>query len=160
MMQLAMVLRPVCSRVALEGKPWDPWRAARMSMFGMLIQAPGVHWWFGQLDRWFPGRSLGAVFSRIAMDQIFYFPFITSAALSFPTLLAGNAPSDVFKLVQEKLPQIWKHGWMFWVPVHYINFKILPVPYRVAYISSVQFFWGMFLSSQANSIPSSRNSVL
>lgn len=41
-------------------------------------------------------------------------------------------------------------GWRFWVPASMINFSLVPLQYRVAYMSSCAIFWNFYLSLASN----------
>ncbi len=41
-------------------------------------------------------------------------------------------------------------GWKFWVPASMVNFSMVPLQYRVAYMSTCAIFWNFYLSLASN----------
>ncbi|GJM93239.1 hypothetical protein PR202_ga09783 [Eleusine coracana subsp. coracana] len=53
------------------------------------------------------------------------------------------------KYQNDALPTLL-NGFKFWIPVSIVNFGIIPLPARVAFMSSCSIFWNFYLSTTMN----------
>jgi hypothetical protein len=82
--------------------PFDAARNLRLSMYGLLVGGPSGHYWHAFLDsRIMPKRpqSLGAVFGKLAADQLVFAPISTAIFLAYLKAAEGY-PSDVLPFLQ------------------------------------------------------------
>ncbi|KAI9229985.1 MAG: hypothetical protein DHS80DRAFT_13127 [Piptocephalis tieghemiana] len=146
----------------------DHRRTFRFAMYGMAM-APLVHTWFSFLERSFPlpdpsasgtwmggkgnGTSgvmpsgmWGQVLKRVAADQLIYAPF---GMLVFFTTMGFFEGHDL-PGIRRKIRDNFTHGllanWALWPAVQLINFRYVPLFYRVPFVGAVGILWNTFLS--------------
>ncbi|CAL2246462.1 unnamed protein product [Prunus armeniaca] len=92
-------------------------RALRMTSYGFLLYGPGSYAWYQFLDHSLPAKTVGNLLLKLP-DKY--------QRDAFPTLL---------------------YGFRFWIPVSLLNFWVIPLQARVAFMSVGSIFWNFCLSS-------------
>ncbi|XP_020414356.1 protein Mpv17 isoform X2 [Prunus persica] len=92
-------------------------RALRMTSYGFLLYGPGSYAWYQFLDHSLPATTVGNLLLKLP-DKY--------RRDAFPTLL---------------------YGFRFWIPVSLLNFWVIPLQARVAFMSVGSIFWNFCLSS-------------
>lgn len=101
------------------------------------------YFWLGALERRFPGRSAGMVCRKLLLDQSFASPLATSVFYIGVSALEGK--NDVFEDWREKFFNTWKTGLFYWPFMQLMNFVLIPVYLRTAFMGSCAFLWATFL---------------
>ncbi|KAI9311710.1 putative integral membrane protein, Mpv17/PMP22 family [Dichotomocladium elegans] len=116
-------------------------RTARFALYNFSI-APVVGTWYMTLDRYFPMPPATAK----ATDQVFFAPL--GLAIFFTVM--GLAESGKWEGVQEKFRDAFKPALManytVWPLVQLINFKFMPLQYRLPFVSALGILWNAYLS--------------
>lgn len=119
----------------------DGLRMARFALYNFCV-APIVGRWYIFLDRQFPG----AVVKRVVIDQVAFAPL--SLAAFFTTM--GYAETRHWQGVQEKFRDAYTPAlianYKVWPLVQLVNFKIMPIQYRLPFVSSLGILWNAYLS--------------
>lgn len=124
-------------------------RAARMGLFGLVFYGPYQHWWYGLLDRSFPGRSTPAFASKVALNQLALAPVVLAAVFAWNLVPLGRGSEWPAKVKKDLWPTM-VNGWKFWVPAASVNFYAVPLEGQVAYMSACGLLWTAYLSYSSN----------
>ncbi|KAJ7655044.1 hypothetical protein DFH06DRAFT_1201429 [Mycena polygramma] len=127
-----------------ERAPFDPTRTLRFFVFGATI-SPFLGRWNTFLEKQFPLRALSGTgkVSRVAADQI-----VMYAAMGVLEDRSRKADSSgtlppYFDLFMPTLAT----NWTVWPFVQFVNFRFMPLPYRVPFQSACGVFWTLYLST-------------
>jgi protein Mpv17 len=124
-------------------------RAARMGLFGLLFYGPYQHWWYGLLDKSFPGRSTAAFASKVTLNQVALAPVVLAAVFAWNLVPLGRGREWPAKVKKDLFPTM-VNGWKFWVPAASVNFWAIPLEGQVAYMSACGLLWTAYLSYSSN----------
>ncbi|TWW70401.1 Mpv17-like protein [Takifugu flavidus] len=91
------------------------------------------YFWLRALERRFPGKSVGMVFRKLLLDQSFASPLATSVFYTGVSFLEDK--EDVFEDWREKFFNTWK----------FLNFVLMPLYMRTAFMGCCAFLWATFL---------------
>ncbi|TDH03344.1 hypothetical protein EPR50_G00162130 [Perca flavescens] len=91
------------------------------------------YFWLRALERRFPGKSAGMVFRKLLLDQSFASPLATSVFYTGVSFLEGK--EDIFEDWREKFFNTWK----------FLNFILMPLHMRTAFMGCCAFLWATFL---------------
>jgi len=134
-------------------RPYDVARTLRFFIFGFTI-SPFLGRWNSHLERWFPLRadpgsrkvSIKALSKRVACDQIIMAPIGLGVFLGSMGIMEGRNLHQI----QEKFADIYKPAlltnWKVWPIAQLINFRYMPLPYRVPFQATCGVFWTLYLS--------------
>jgi len=115
-----------------------------------LVVTPPLHYYFKYLDRFLPGNSLSTTIKKLAIDQLIAAPLNIGILMGATNFLQNQSIHSVkSKLDSDFLPTL-KANYMIWPAVNFINFKVIPPPQRILYVSFIGFFWNIFLSFKTN----------
>ncbi|KAH0590416.1 hypothetical protein H2248_012566 [Termitomyces sp. 'cryptogamus'] len=155
-----------------EGKyrKYDIPRTLRFFVFGFTI-SPFLGRWNCALERWFPLRtnlgsrrvSLRALSKRVACDQIVMAPIgvclisLTQISRSLDLCQVGVFLSSMALMERRDLGQIKERfndlyrstvltNWKVWPLAQLINFRYMPLAYRIPFQSGCGVFWTLYLS--------------
>ncbi|KAI9494699.1 hypothetical protein BDB00DRAFT_726822, partial [Zychaea mexicana] len=130
---------------------YDGMRTSRFALYNVCV-APFVGKWYMVLDKYFPmpgvgkpGRDVVAL-KRMVTDQVVFAP--SSLAMFFTTM--GLIESGNWQGVREKFRDAYSSAlianYSVWPVVQLINFKIMPLQYRLPFVSSLGILWNAYLS--------------
>ncbi|GAB9469858.1 Sym1 protein [Globisporangium polare] len=125
-------------------------RTARMMLWGGLGFAPIAHTWYNFIEKLAPGSTAMAVAKKIAMDQVFFAPSISTTFYTVTQSLEGKSLHDALQVAKEKVPPTLRVNYMVWPLVHLFTFNFVPLQYRILYINFVSIGWSTFLSQMTN----------
>lgn len=125
-------------------------RTARMMLWGGLGFAPIAHTWYNFIEKLAPGSTAMAVAKKIAMDQVFFAPSISTTFYMVTQALEGKSLGDALQVAKEKVPPTLRVNYMVWPLVHLFTFNFVPLQYRILYINFVSIGWSTFLSQMTN----------
>eukprot|EP00249_Psilotum_nudum_P017789 c26491_g1_i2 orf=524-940(+) len=125
---------------------YDWLRALRMTTYGFFIYGPISQIWYDSLDRVFWEKTLRNLSIKVALNQVVLGPFVVSVVFAWNSLWQGKLDS---------LPELFHNhgvstlvdGWKFWIPASILNFGVIPLQARVAFMSSCSIFWNFYLST-------------
>jgi len=134
-------------------RKYDFQRTTRFFVFGMGI-SPIMGRWNRFLERRFPLRSLNnmgkvsitALSKRVACDQLVMAPIGLSLFLGSIGIMEGRSPLQI----RERFVDLYKTAlvanWKIWPLAQMVNFRYMPLPYRVPFIQICGIFWTLYLS--------------
>ncbi|XP_072549878.1 mpv17-like protein [Salminus brasiliensis] len=120
------------------------WRHTRnVAMVALSFHGNFNYFWLRALERRFPGRSLGMVLRKLVLDQSFASPLATSVFYTGVSFLEGK--EDIFQDWREKFFNTYKTGLMYWPFMQFLNFVLMPLYLRTAFMGCSAFLWATFL---------------
>ncbi|GMH50759.1 hypothetical protein TrLO_g9579 [Triparma laevis f. longispina] len=126
--------------------PFDVARFLTLSAFGFIYHGPSGHYFYNWLDERIEGTGVKQVFSKVAIDQIFWCPIFMSVFFAYLGLVAGDSLPAIRTKISSDLLSACKGSWKVWPLVHAINFRFIPNKFRLFYINAVQIGFNIFLS--------------
>ncbi|KAG2600459.1 protein Mpv17-like [Panicum virgatum] len=124
-------------------------RAFRMASYGFLLYGPGSYAWYQFLDRCMPKQSFVNLSAKVILNQIVLGPCVIAVVFAWNNLWLGKLSELPSKYQNDALPTLL-YGFKFWIPVSIVNFGMIPLPARVAFMSSCSIFWNFYLSTAMN----------
>ncbi|PWN88285.1 hypothetical protein FA10DRAFT_268488 [Acaromyces ingoldii] len=136
---------------------WDVARTSRFFAFGAFM-APLLAEWNRFIEYRFPLKpagaaaavgkvSLRALGKRVAVDQILFAPFGLAMFVGSMGLMEGR---HSYEALSEKFSDVYVAAlvanWKLWPLVQTINFRFMPLRYRVPFTGAVGIGWQVFLS--------------
>ncbi|EIW86525.1 hypothetical protein CONPUDRAFT_44700 [Coniophora puteana RWD-64-598 SS2] len=139
-----------------EQRPgWDVARTMRFFCFG-LGMSPVLGRWNAFLEHRFPlktiklrGRqkiSFKALAKRVAADQILMAPVGLVIFVGSMGLMEVRSPAQIREKFTEMYGPALLANWQVWPMVQLINFRYMPLPYRIPFQSACGVFWNLYLS--------------
>merc|ERR1711907_311735 len=86
----------------------------------------------------------------MAVDQALAAPLITTGFLVIFTKMNGMSHTETIDTIKNEFWGIQSKAWPFWISVQAINFKFMPLAYRVLFIQVASIFWNTYLSWKAS----------
>lgn len=139
-------------QLAIEGgsiSSFDVMRTARMTIIGLAMVGPTLHYWYGYLHRRFPGIAARTVALRVAGDQFLFAPIFLAAILAAIFTLSG-IPDSYPDHMRNNYVEALVVNWGIWIPVQFINFRFIPAQHAVLFANFVALFWNSYLSWSAH----------
>lgn len=143
-------------------KTWDFQRTFRFAAYNFCVAPLGGKWYMF-LDKFFPMPVATGVVSKAVQSQITKKAnvmaikrMVTDQALFAPAGLVlffsvmGIAESGKWEGVKEKFKDAYVPAlianYKVWPAVQFINFKFMPLQYRLPFVSSLGIVWNAYLS--------------
>lgn len=133
-------------KIILKQEKLDILRTLRVSSWGFFFAGPVLYRWFLTLERLFPGQGIHSVLPKVALDQICFSPMMISSFFAWVGITGGSSVSDVHKKIKSDLWPTLKMNWVVWPTAQAINFGLIPVNQRVAFVGGVSVIWNALLS--------------
>lgn len=133
-----------------QHRPYDLPRTLRFFFFGFTI-SPFIGQWNGVLERWFPlrplpGSRIKALSKRVACDQLLVAPIGLGIFLGTMGVLERRSPAQIKEKFSDLYIPALVTNWKVWPVAQFINFRYMPLPYRVPFQSSCGVLWTLYLS--------------
>ena len=129
----------------------DRARVVRMLGWGALFNGPLGHLWYQGLDWAVRLKGARGVAAKVLLDQLVYTPPLTFGYFVWQhALSSGSSLSEACISASERLWPTLQVNWLYWSVVHVATFTLVPLNYRVAFISTKNFFWANYLSWVGN----------
>ncbi|KMZ64673.1 Protein Mpv17 [Zostera marina] len=128
----------------LDSHDWV--RALRMVSYGFLLYGPGSYSWYQFLDRSMAATSLTNISIKVLLNQIVLGPCVIAVVFAWNNLWQNKLSELPGKYQKDALPTL-VYGFRFWIPVSIMNFGLVPLPARVAFMSACSVFWNFYLST-------------
>ncbi|KAL8899960.1 MAG: hypothetical protein Q9207_005931 [Kuettlingeria erythrocarpa] len=132
-----------------HGPPsFDFERLTRFMSYGFIISPVQFHW-FSFLTRTFPITKRSTtipVFQRMAFDQFIFAPLGLACFFTFMTVTEGGGRRAVARKFQDVYLPALKANYMVWPAVQFLNFRVVPLPYQIPFVSTVGIAWTIYLS--------------
>ncbi|KAF8078361.1 hypothetical protein FPV67DRAFT_48841 [Lyophyllum atratum] len=134
-------------------RPYDLTRTLRFFVFGFTI-SPFLGRWNSHLERWFPLRttpgsdkvSIKALSKRVACDQLILAPIGLGVFLGAMGIMEKRNPRQIKEKFADLYMPALLTNWKVWPIAQLINFRYMPLPYRVPFQSTCGVFWTLYLS--------------
>lgn len=120
---------------------------------------PLIGRWNAILERRFPLRvgrpsrivgdprvSLVSLTKRVSSDQLFMAPIGLAIFLTSMGLMEGRDAQHIHGKFKDLYRQAIIANWQVWPLAQLINFRFMPLPYRVPFQSTCGVFWTLYLS--------------
>ncbi|KAL6570791.1 hypothetical protein OROGR_000341 [Orobanche gracilis] len=124
-------------------------RALRMTSYGFLLYGPGSYAWYQYLDHYMPKQTVKNLMMKVLLNQIVLGPAVIAVVYAWNNLWLGKLAELPNKYQKDALPTLLT-GFRFWIPVSILNFWVVPLQTRVAFMSMGSIFWNFYLSSTMN----------
>lgn len=109
-----------------------------------VIFGPVATKWFGFLQRSVVLKNKNAeIAARVACDQLIFAPVMINVFLRSMATMEGT---DMQEKVDKTYWAALKANYMIWPFVQAVNFKFVPLDYRVLAVNVVSIGWNCFLS--------------
>ncbi|XP_047330309.1 protein sym-1 [Impatiens glandulifera] len=127
----------------------DLLRSLRMTSYGFLLYGPGSYAWYQYLDHCMPKQTVTTILSKVVLNQVVLGPIVIAVVFAWNNLWLGKLSQVPKKYKEDALPTLLV-GFRFWIPVSILNFWMVPLQARVAFMSMGSIFWNFCLSSTMN----------
>ncbi|OCH96583.1 hypothetical protein OBBRIDRAFT_717993 [Obba rivulosa] len=138
------------------GPQYDIPRTLRFFTFGVGM-GPIIGRWNFFLERHFPLRlqgsssltprvSASALAKRVAADQLFMAPIGLALFISSMGVMEGRDLPHIRAKFKDMYTPALIANWQVWPLVQFVNFRYMPLPYRVPFQSGVGVAWTLYLS--------------
>ncbi|XP_031263968.1 protein Mpv17-like [Pistacia vera] len=121
-------------------------RALRMTSYGFLLYGPGSYAWYQLLERCMPKQTVENLLLKVLLNQIVLGPCVIAVVFAWNNLWLRKVSELPNKYKKDALPTLL-YGFRFWIPVSILNFWVVPLQARVAFMSMGSIFWNFYLSS-------------
>ncbi|CAB4431147.1 hypothetical protein RhiirA5_393635 [Rhizophagus irregularis] len=160
----------------LSSQQFDFSRLGRFTIYGFSI-APLVNKWFTFLDKKYPFntdvkaqqpplikqnvlfnknnliKQNQMIFKRVLLDQFLFAPFGLCLFFGGISVLEGRNFEGIKEKFDETYISALKMNYTIWPIVQFVNFRFLPLKYRVPFVSSVGVLWNAYLSLLNSKVP-------
>ncbi|KAK6259321.1 hypothetical protein SCA6_013795 [Theobroma cacao] len=117
-----------------------------MTSYGFLFYGPGSYAWYKYLDYCLPHQTAQNLMLKVLLNQIVLGPCVITVVFAWNNLWLGKLSQLPNKYQKDAFPTLF-YGFRFWIPVSMLNFWVVPLQARVAFMSTGSIFWNFFLSS-------------
>ncbi|CAL1263474.1 unnamed protein product [Larinioides sclopetarius] len=133
-----------------EVKQIEPLRIGRFAFLGTCFVAPVLRTWYNILEKTITtvGKTVGL--RKMLLDQMFFSPCFLGCLLSVSGLLQLQPWPVIKAKINEDYFKVLKTNYMLWPAAQLITFYVIPLQYRLIFVSSVALLWNTYLASQAN----------
>ncbi|CAK7233997.1 hypothetical protein SCUCBS95973_008786 [Sporothrix curviconia] len=129
--------------------PFDFERLTRFMAYGFGM-APIQFKWFQFLSRTFPivagASAVGPTLKRVAMDQLVFAPLGIAWFFTVMTVTEGGGRRAVQTKLRDMFVPTLKANFTVWPAVQLVNFRLMPVPFQLPFVSTVGIAWTAYLS--------------
>ena len=111
-------------------------RTGRMMLYGGCVFGPGATLWYQFLQRKIviPGKPNLEIAARVATDQTVFATTNLFLFLSSMSIMEGTDPK---KKLEASYWEALKKNWMVWPGAQFLNFKYMPLEYRVLVVNGI-----------------------
>ncbi|XP_041061707.1 mpv17-like protein isoform X2 [Carcharodon carcharias] len=96
--------------------------------------------WLRVMEKLFPGKGMGSILRKVVCDQLVVTP--TGISAYYIGMSAMEGKQDILAVWREKFGKTYKVAVIYWPVVQIINYRLVPVFFRMAFFGC----WG-FLSA-------------
>ncbi|XP_078042367.1 PXMP2/4 family protein 4-like [Augochlora pura] len=111
----------------------------RYAIYGCFIAGPVLHGWYKWLDTFYKGKTMKIVLLKLLADQFILTPPLIIVFFISMSLMENKA--DILNECNAKFLQTFKTSCMYWLPVQFFNFSLVPSTLRVSFVSVAAFLW-------------------
>eukprot|EP00618_Florenciella_parvula_P019098 CAMPEP_0119521140 /NCGR_PEP_ID=MMETSP1344-20130328/36941_1 /TAXON_ID=236787 /ORGANISM="Florenciella parvula, Strain CCMP2471" /LENGTH=228 /DNA_ID=CAMNT_0007559091 /DNA_START=129 /DNA_END=815 /DNA_ORIENTATION=- len=121
-------------------------------LFGLVVNGPFFHWWYGTLEKMckgMPSNSPSGLASRLALDRFIMTPPFLVTTLAGLHFLQHLDPKGALKHMRMIFWGALVMNWKVWTAAQAVNFTYVPVKFRPLFGSVVALWWNIYLSMSA-----------
>jgi len=118
-------------------------------VYGLAITGPMFHWWYAFLDKTVRGWNLTGntnLAAKILLDRLCMTPPFLLITLVYLNYFQTFNVSQVSKTVKNVYAGALYLNWRVWTVAQAVNFKYVPLEYRVLFGNMVALWWNIVLS--------------
>ena len=149
-------LASASSQALSRARRIEPLAVARMSAFGLLLDAPLQHTWHNLLESLMPGTAASVVGGKILIDQLCMAPCQLSMYLAATSILSGGRLSEGMSRIREELFGVFRVHAAFWCAAHAVTFGLMPLEYRMPWCTSCNLVYVTILALLTQHEPQAR----
>jgi len=112
---------------------------SRYGVLGTAVFPPILFYWYKWLDGRFVGTAVKTIATKVVLDQAVSAPIILGLFYIGMSLMEGRP--DIFQELREKFVDTFKKCVMFWGPMMFANFRLVPSTGRVAFVAFANLIW-------------------
>lgn len=90
--------------------------------------------------------SITALAKRVGADQAFMAPLGLTIFLGSMGVMEGHSLPEIQKKYVDLFPPAIKANWTVWPIIQFVNFRFMPLAYRVPFQATCGVFWTLYLS--------------
>ncbi|CAN8020494.1 unnamed protein product [Ixodes persulcatus] len=129
----------------------DVERSAGFFLLGLCYSGPYMRVWHVFADRWFGGGNVpSATLKRLLMDQLLVAPVYLVGFLGLRGVFQRLSWPEIKESVRTKYVEVLMTGYMIWPAAMTINFRFVPLNYRILFSGLVSLVWNSILSYKLN----------
>lgn len=121
-------------------------RTANMVVYRTLVFGPIFSTFIRRLEMAVPWTGWRGVAAKVAVDQIIFQPPMLMIFYGSLATLEGRPLRDAVDRAEKMLLPTLQLNVPFWTTVHCLTFSVIPVQYRVAWVSLIQCGWSAVMS--------------
>ncbi|XP_063976953.1 peroxisomal membrane protein 2 [Diachasmimorpha longicaudata] len=111
----------------------------RYVVYGYFLAGPILHQWYLWLDRFYVGTAGATLVKKLFFDQFILTPPLIVLFFSSMSLMEGK--EDLLGECKAKFIKTFQTSCLYWLPMQFINFLIIPAKFRVVFVSVAAFLW-------------------
>ncbi|XP_043271246.1 PXMP2/4 family protein 4 isoform X1 [Venturia canescens] len=111
----------------------------RYALIGCFVTGPILHGWYKWLDRIFRGTTMKIIMVKLFADQFILTPPLL--VLFFISMSCLEGRKDITRECRMKFVKTFQTSCLYWIPVQFVNFLLIPPALRVLYVSVAAFCW-------------------
>jgi protein Mpv17 len=146
-------LGDILAQLLEQKKSFDKPRIIRLAFYAFLVVGPVSHYWYNFLEKLVEKKmkmpTFKAVVTKIAFDQFLFTPPMTVLFFTYMSLASGAGLNAAIRSVRMELFPTLKVNWVVWPIAHTVTFGVIPLEFRVLFVSAIAIFWACFLSLTA-----------
>ncbi|XP_057331168.1 mpv17-like protein 2 isoform X3 [Microplitis mediator] len=97
--------------------------------------------WYSWLDKMFTGKTPKIVVTKLLCDQFVLTPPLIVLFFTSMSLMEGKNKENLLDECNAKFVKTFATSCIFWLPVQFVNFLVIPPAFRVLYVSVASFCW-------------------
>ncbi|GIY83892.1 protein Mpv17 [Caerostris darwini] len=125
-------------------------RVARFAFLGTCFVAPVLRTWYNVLEKSIGTLGKTAGLRKMMVDQVLFTPCFLGCFLSISGLLQLQPWTIIKAKIIKEYFEVLKTNYMLWPGAQLITFYVIPLQYRIIFVSFVALLWNTYLASQAN----------
>ncbi|CAD6215708.1 GSCOCG00000519001-RA-CDS [Cotesia congregata] len=113
----------------------------RYLTYGYFLAGPILHGWYSWLDKMFKGTAPKIVVTKLLCDQFILTPPLVVLFFTSMSVMEGKKTENLLDECKAKFVKTFATSCIFWLPVQFVNFLLIPPSFRVLYVSVASFCW-------------------
>lgn len=103
--------------------------------------------------------NITSLAKRVGCDQIVMAPIGLAVFLGSMGIMEGHGTNAIKKKYVDLFPPAILTNWKVWPVIQFVNFRFMPLPYRVPFQATCGIFWTLYLSLLNSSKPTAVEAV-